>query len=375
MDTKNVIIVGGGLAGLTAAIHLSLRGFPVTVIEKNEYPKHKVCGEYVSNEVLPYLGSLGINPAGSGAVPISKLLFSDTGQHQLETQLPLGGFGISRFTLDLLLYKEAVRNGCSVIHQTVTDISFTDEKFHVSLAGGEQLSADIVLGAFGKKSKIDISLARKFTSRPSPWLAVKSHYWGEWPSDTVGLHSFNGGYCGVSKVEDDRINVCYLADYNSFKKHKNITDYQTTVLSKNQFLRNVFKWDPIFDAPLAISQISFERKLAVEHHMLMIGDTAGLIHPLCGNGMAMAIHSAKIASELTESFLTSEITRVEMESRYSAAYSSAFSSRLTMGRMLAGTLRNTLASNLIFKSAIRFPALLTKIIEKTHGNLIPAISK
>ena len=72
----DVIIVGGGLAGLTSAIHLSKQNKQVLLVEKNEYPKHKVCGEYISNEVLPYLNSLGIHPINDGAKKIKKVHIS-----------------------------------------------------------------------------------------------------------------------------------------------------------------------------------------------------------------------------------------------------------------------------------------------------------
>jgi len=71
-----VIIVGGGLAGLTSALHLSKQGLKVLLIEKNQYPKHKVCGEYISNEVLPYLQALGFDPFEVGAKKITDFQLS-----------------------------------------------------------------------------------------------------------------------------------------------------------------------------------------------------------------------------------------------------------------------------------------------------------
>ena len=87
-----IIIIGGGLAGFTAAIHLSKLGLQVIVIEKNEYPKHKVCGEYISNEVLPYLNWLGLNILELKPTNISKLEFSTTTGKTIKSTLPLGWF-------------------------------------------------------------------------------------------------------------------------------------------------------------------------------------------------------------------------------------------------------------------------------------------
>jgi len=92
----DVLIIGGGLAGLTSAIHLSKENVKVLLIEKNEFPKHKVCGEYISNEVLPYLTSLDVNPFKLGAQKINRFLLSTPKSRTIEAELPLGGFGISR---------------------------------------------------------------------------------------------------------------------------------------------------------------------------------------------------------------------------------------------------------------------------------------
>ena len=96
MQESEIIIIGGGLAGLTAAIHLSKNGFDVTVIEKNNYPRHKVCGEYISNEVLPYFTGLGIDIQSLQPTIIDTLEFSDCNGRRITAKLPLGGFGVSR---------------------------------------------------------------------------------------------------------------------------------------------------------------------------------------------------------------------------------------------------------------------------------------
>ena len=299
MKDKEVIIIGGGLAGLTAAIHLSKLGLQVTVIEKNSYPKHKVCGEYISNEVVPYLNWLDLNLEDLKPTHLTKLEFSSANGKTIKSILPLGGFGISRFTLDENLYKKALDNGCTIVQDQVENILFEDNKFIITTTNSAVLRSEMVIGAFGKRSNVDQKMNREFTHKKSFWLAVKAHYSGKFPNDCVGLHNFKGGYCGVSKVEKDIINICYLADYKTFKQYKNITEYQNNIVSQNPHLRSIFENSTLlFEKPLTISQISFEKKQAIENHVLMIGDTAGLIHPLCGNGMAMAIHSAKIASEL-----------------------------------------------------------------------------
>ena len=232
----DIIVIGGGLGGLCSTLHLSKKGLKVLLIEKHEYPKHKVCGEYISNEVLPYLNALGFDPFDFGAKAISDFTLSTPGSRSVKTKLPLGGFSISRYCLDWELAKKAQAAGAEIVHASVTDIQFENDRFRV-LTKDEEFTAPLAIGSFGKRSNLDVKLDRDFIKKPSPFLGVKAHYKGNFPENAVGLHNFEGGYCGISKVENDNINICYLADFKAFKQYKNIDDFQEQVLSKNTFLK------------------------------------------------------------------------------------------------------------------------------------------
>lgn len=364
-----VIIVGGGLAGLTSAIHLSRFGIPTLVLEKNAYPKHKVCGEYVSNEVLPYLNWLGFDPFGLGAKKIDRFLLSTQNDKQVVAKLPLGGFGLSRYVFDDSLAKKAIAQGVLIREETVVDIKFEKEFFRVSTGSGQTVTARIVIGAYGKRAALDIKLDRDFISRESPFLAVKIHLKGDFPEDLVALHNFKGGYCGLSKVEDGSINACYITDFETFKKYRDLGEFQEQVLYKNPNLKAIFeKCEPLFPKALTISQISFEDKNPVEKHILMCGDTAGLIHPLCGNGMSMAIRSAQILSVHIIAFLKGEFnSREAMEKGYEKAWNAEFKFRLKVGRVIAAAFKEYGFSGSILTILKTFPKTLTKIITLTHG--------
>ena len=304
----DVIIIGGGLAGLCNAIHLSKFRKSILLFEKNSYPKHKVCGEYISNEVLPYLSFLDINPFDFGAVKIDNFQLSTTNNKLISAKLPLGGFGISRYTLDHELFKKAKENGVTIIQDTVINTTFKNDVFTIETKDNKQFQSKLIIGSFGKRSLLDVKMNRDFIKKISPYLGVKIHVKGNFKSDLVALHNFKGGYCGVSKVENDTINLCYITSFSSFKKYKNIADFQENEVFKNEYLKGIFKnSEPLFVEPLSISQISFETKNPVEDHIIMCGDAAGMIHPLCGNGMSMAIQSAQIASKLILNYLDDEI--------------------------------------------------------------------
>jgi flavin-dependent dehydrogenase len=372
MDHQTEIsIIGAGLAGMTAAIHLLKQGFSVTVIEKNSFPKHKVCGEFISNEIWDYLHFLNLDIESLQPTKINTTILSTTDGKSIEAPLPVGGFGLSRYTLDYYLYQKVKANGGKIIQANVIDVEYSNDRFTISTDENKQYHSKVVLGSFGKRSNLDLQLQRKFIQQKSPWLAVKAHYSFNFPDNVVTLHNFEGGYCGVSKVESNTVNVCYLVQYNSFKKYKDITDFQEKVMAKNPYLNTIFKEGKmLFEKPLTISQISFEDKPKIENHMIMIGDAAGMIHPLCGNGMAIAVHSAKIASELTTDFLLNKTTREQFENQYIFIWNKTFKSRIRFGKILSKILLNTSLSKIVIKIVLFFPFLLPIIIKSTHGKPI-----
>lgn len=371
----DVVIVGGGLAGLTCAIHLSKYNRNVLLFEKVKYPKHKVCGEYVSNEVLPYLNSLGIFPKNQGAKEINTFEITTSKNKTISSKLELGGFGISRYCLDNLLANKAIENGVEIKYEQVNEINFTDTIFSVQLNSKENFTSNFVIGAFGKRSNLDKSLKRKFIDKQSPFLAVKTHVNGDFPNNKVALHNFEGGYCGVSKVENNHINLCYIASYKSFKKHKNIQDFQENVVFKNHKLKAIFKESiPVFDKPLTISQISFDKKPLIQNHILMCGDASAMIHPLCGNGMGMAISSAQLLSTLLVDYFENKIkSRDALEKMYLSKWKKRFDKRLFFGHILASIFENKFATRIVWFIVYLFPVLIPKIIKNTHGKPLSRI--
>lgn len=350
--STDVQIIGGGLAGLISSILLKRYGWTVSLFERKVYPFHRVCGEYISNETVPFLKEHGLFPGEFTPETISRLQLTSVNGRSAEINLDMGGFGVSRYTFDNFLYKKATEAGVDVIHENVEEVDLR--------------KAVVTIGAFGKRSKLD----KNFNRQRSPYVGVKYHIKTDHPKGLIALHNFKDGYCGISNIEDGKTNLCYLTHRSNVKRYKSISEMEQNVLFRNPFLKRIFtNADFLFDKPEVINEISFATKHPVQDHMLMIGDAAGMITPLCGTGMAMAIHSAKIVSNVVNEFLDNKITQPEMESLYTEKWRNAFAKRLWVGRQVQRLFGSESASNAAVNIVRNVKPIANFLVKQTHGDV------
>lgn len=372
-QTYDVIVAGGGLAGLAAAIQLAQKGYRIALLEKNYYPFHRVCGEYISDESRPFLEQLGI-PVSTMQLPeIRSLKVTAPDGTTLETALHPGGFGISRFQLDALMAGQAKSAGASVLEGVrVQDIQYHNGWMKVQIPG-KNLESKLVLGCFGKRSSLDHKLRRKFMlekpGKLNNFIGVKYHVICGEPEDQIALHNFKDGYCGISRIENGQYCMCYLTTANNLGLSNNsIEQMEKTILSVNPHLARLFREsERIRNEPISIAQVSFAPKTLVENHVLMVGDAAGLITPLCGNGMSMALHASFLAVEAALPFLDGACSRGEMEAKYSRNWKHNFAGRLKTGRLIQSFFGDPWLSKGLIFAGNKIPAFTRWLIGKTHG--------
>lgn len=367
----DILIIGGGLSGLINARLLALNGLSVAVIEKNTYPFHRVCGEYISNEVKPFLESIDCFPAALYPTSIDKLTITAPSGFSLHTKLAMGAFGISRFAFDEFLKNRAEEAGAKVIQgEQIYEVQNIGDKFVCKSLSQQIYKSRLVIGSQGKRSMIDKQLNRSFIHKRSPYIGVKYHIRIDRPDDLIALHNFQDGYCGISKVENNTYCLCYLTTRENLRQHGSIAKMEEAILYKNPFLKEIFTTSVfLYDAPEVINEISFDAKSLSDQQVIFCGDAAGMIAPLCGNGMAMAIHSAKL---LSECILQHKDTLDEkiIYHQYQKAWKAKFKNRLWIGR----TVQKLFGGNLITEISLRIlaslPFLLQWIISKTHGEVV-----
>jgi flavin-dependent dehydrogenase len=304
---------------------------------------------------------------------INRVMVSAPNGRYIEHPLPLGGFGISRYTLDSMLASAATNEGVTVSEETkVADVVYRNNSFMIFSSKGET-EALVAAGTFGKRSNLDVKWKRHFTqvkpNKLNHYLAVKYHIKTLLPNDLIALHNFENGYCGISAIEEGKYCLCYLTKGENIKRsNNNIRLMEENILMKNPFLKKIFtESEFLYGFPLTISRISFNKKSQVENHILMIGDSAGMITPLCGNGMSMALHASKLAFEEINQFLQKKNSRFELETQYTQQWEKYFGSRLQSGRLIQRFFGSQTLSNFLISSVKPFPKFITYLIRQTHG--------
>src|SRR3954468_21194592 len=137
-------IIGGGLAGLSLAVLAVDAGYSVALFEKEEYPFHKVCGEYISLESYDFLQRLGLPLQDWNLPVIKKLQVSDMNGRLYNFPLDLGGFGVSRYCIDNALCELAKQKGVAVFtNEKVNEVSFEGEH-HIIQTNKKNVTAKIV---------------------------------------------------------------------------------------------------------------------------------------------------------------------------------------------------------------------------------------
>ena len=370
--TYDALIIGGGLAGCSAAIQLAQQGFSTLLLEKQTYPAHKLCGEFLSTEVIAAFERLGVMPAvrAAGAHSIRHSRVTAPGGSLFEAPLPGTALGLSRYALDRLLFEHAAATGADV--QDGTPVQAVEgnlaEGFSVRTSA-ETFSARVVLGAYGKRGVLDRKLERPFFEKQTPFVAFKAHYEGLALPSTIELHAFPGGYCGLSHIEGEQVNACWITHEDALKASGGRPEGMIEgAMAENAVLaarfRAMRRVSPSF---LAISQISFAPKEPFDGDVCMVGDTAGLITPLCGDGMAMALYAAELAAPLTARYLRRNLTADAFRQHYARLWKQTFRPRLCLGRVLHHAYIRPPVANLAVQACRTAPGLGRWVIRKTRG--------
>jgi flavin-dependent dehydrogenase len=262
-----------------------------------------------------------------------------------QTRLPGTAMGLSRYTLDSFMAAQA--RACGVDFRDLTTVTQVqgrlDTTFKLDIRTSTQpdsIRAKTVIGAHGKRSPIDRVLNRPFLKVPQPFVGLKAHFYGPPLPGRIHLHTFHGGYCGLSEIENGQVNVCLLVRQEVFERtsaasRDAIMGFIDWVKTQNPALG---AWlsaaQPVYESWISIAQVPFVDKQTVVNDILMVGDSAGLIAPVAGDGMGMALQASLMASRLLGAYLSGQISAEELRRYYHAEWWAAFRLRLRLSRLL-----------------------------------------
>ena len=338
-------IIGGGLAGLTLGIGLRHQGVPVTIHEAGNYPRHRVCGEFISGRGQATLARLGLQKLcdEAGAVRAQTVAFFSATQSTAPHRLPSPAICLSRFTLDQVLAKKFRELG----GELQTGVRSSVVGVHASACSdsparcGTELQLEGIVHATGRRPETNPGGAR--------WFGLKIHARNVELIADLEMHVSAQGYVGVCNLGGGEVNICGL-----FRKR---VDDDGETKGGHEMLRGQpgsplrarlagAEFDE--DSFCAIAGLSLRPQQAASRAGICAGDAITMIPPVTGNGMSMAFESAELAVAPLAAWSRGNISWSEARHKIACDCDAAFARRLAWAKwlqrfILAPSLQNPLA--------------------------------
>ena len=378
-----VVVIGAGVAGCAAAITLRQAGIEVTLVDKASGSPQRFCGEFVSGEALDSLDELGVSGqvASMGPTRVRRLRMHTMAGCRYELLLGREGLGLSRRALDSTLLRRAVELGARpMMGARVLAIDGNEESgYRVRVTGESEsqqtvIHSKAVIGAYGKRSAIDRILGRNFVRQSNPYIGVKCHFRGAARVDRVELYLFRGGYCGVVGVERGKTNVCLLATRKALQRSSGspVGLLETVGRDNADFARRMSEAEPVEGTLMVISQIPFRPKRQVVNEVFMAGDSAGVMPPFLGIGVAAALRSGWACGEVTGRWVRRELDFDGARGIYETWWRQGFGTSQKWGNVASRLLCRRAAGSAVVKGLNLFPRLGDLYYRRTRI-LMPAM--
>ena len=362
----DLAIIGGGPAGCAAAMVAARSGARVLVLERSRFPRHKVCGEFVSAESLGLLADLlasDFQHLISDAPRISETrIFVDGAT--LRTGIDPPAASIARFDLDSALWETCIAAGIECRAETTVRSVEGVGPFHIG-TDNEVFESKAMINGSGRWSSFT-SLGVRARNRKQKWIGIKAHYHEPAASASVDLYFFDGGYCGVQPVGaagngfGTRINACAMV-------RADVANTMLDVLSQHSVLFERSRSWTSFTEPVSTSPLVFHEPELAQNGMLQTGDAATFVDPFVGDGISLALRSGALAAECLHSFFRGESSLDQAAALYRSAYQERLSHVFMVSSMLRGLLSwPRIVRRPMFSLFSRTPYLTRQMVKMTR---------
>jgi flavin-dependent dehydrogenase len=380
-QTTDILVIGGGPAGSTTALYLAQLGFNIIIVEKKVFPRETLCGEFLSKEVTDILKELNIFNEFLSLKPNKLKSFRavDDSGIEIKSDLNFDAYAMKRSIFDSLLLETAKTKKVKIIQPAEVISTIKSNSNFISDIEDEsgkklQIKSKLVIAAYGKQNILDKKLKRDFVDKKSNLNGVKFHL----PinllknsfSDEIRIYTDKELYCGMNQVSDNEMTVCFLENRKQSKIPSR--DRLVDVIKSNKYFKEIFSDEAIEHIKstniYGTGNIFFGSREVVENGIIMVGDAARVISPLAGDGIGMAMESAKLLFEIINNFGIEEKNREKMFSVYKKRYEKTFSKRLSTAKIIQGIILNRRSRRLGFGLAKNYPSLLPYLIKFTRSS-------
>lgn len=306
----DMAIVGGGPAGTAAALEARRRGLRVAIWERERFPRDKVCGEFISSEVVPLLQTEIPSTVSSGATIRCAEFVYDNGSTRA-FRLPHPALGLSRWSLDEALWRATEAAGIDA-HEGECIRSVRK-----LISSGQQASAweiESTTGNIRRAKRLLIAAGRWWaieelcspteevgSAKMGEWVGAKAHFAGVLPRGNVEMYFFRGGYCGLAPVENGAYNVCCLIHRERVREcaAHGLKDFAAWLsqLARHPALEARLRGATQVSSVVTTAPVRLARGKPSQDGALMVGDASGFLDPFTGEGISMAIHSGRLAAQ------------------------------------------------------------------------------
>ena len=376
----DLVVAGGGPGGSALAILAADAGLRVLVVERQRFPRGKVCGEFVAAEGCRVLERVGVLPAlvAAGAPRVGACAVTAGARARIEAPLPdlVGhdgaGLGVSRELLDSTLLDRARSLGATVLERhTAAPLDDGERSNTVGVrrvgasAPPERIRATVVAAADGRSSAFAARSGRRSRTRDGSWIGLEAHLDGV-PAGLAGrveLHAFDGGYVGLCAIEGRRTNACLLARVGALRAARGDPERLFAERVRTEpSVRRVLPPATRISTWRAVGPLSWGAIEPAARGVLFVGDSAGTIDPLCGEGMSHALVAAELALPFVVRAATAGAVDAEIERGYRVAWRRAFGRATRRARALGFVLERRSLARVLLAAVARSHAPLARSV-------------